>query len=242
MESALSQDYPDLELIVVDGGSSDGTPELIREYAAQLEQKSRNADADHHILMRWISEPDQGIYDAMNKGIGMATGDIIAVFNDLFTSPSAVRCMVEAFGQHPQCIGAHADLEYFDENTGKTVRQWKMGRGKMKDGWMPAHPTLYLRRQVYDQYGLYDISYRSSADYEFMLRALQGREDLLEYVPQTLIRMFHGGTSSAGIKGYVRNVREAYRALKENGIRAPWLVIFRRICITFIQFIRGRSD
>lgn len=229
MESALSQDYPDLELIIVDGGSTDGTVDLIREY----EQSEKRSD---DIRFRWVSEPDGGIYDAMNKGIRMAAGDLIAVFNDLFNSTSAVRKMAEAVEADPDCMGAHADLDYFDERTGKTVRHWIMGNGTISGGWMPAHPTLYLRRQVYDQYGLYDISYRSSADYEFMVRTLFGRENRLAYVPETLIRMFYGGTSSAGIRGYLQNIREAYRALKVNHVPRPESVILRRIVRTILQF------
>ena len=111
-----------------------------------------------------------------------------------------------------------------------------MKTGTIDGGWMPAHPTLYLKKEVYDQFGLYDVSYNSSADYEFMVRVLRGREDKLLYIPETVIRMFYGGTSSAGIKGYMQNVREAYRALKSNRVPMPGLIILRRIIKTLRQF------
>ncbi len=261
LASALSQDYPDLELVIKDGGSTDGTLDLIREAAAK------------HDNIVWKSCPDTGIYDGMNQGIKMSSGDVIAVFNDLFTCTDAVSKLVLPLAgagnpDHdgtddftadfkpdsnsgsgitpdsasdtseaenvPEYDGVHSDLAYMEGD--HVVRRWKMGEGKITDGWMPAHPTLYLRRSVYEKYGLYDTSYRTSADYEFMVRILGKGNVKLIYVPEELIHMFYGGTSNGGLKGYLRNTREAYRALKVNEIPHPAEIILKRILKTLKQF------
>lgn len=227
--SLLEQDYQLLDIIVVDGGSKDGTVDLIRDAVKEVEEKSG-------WKLRWISEPDRGIYDGMNKGIQMAEGDIIAVFNDLFTCPDAISRMVKAIDDMPECVGAHADLQYFDEVTGQTVREWKMGEGNIRSGWLPAHPTLYLKKHVYDQYGLYDLSYKSSSDYEFMVRVFKDKDNRLAYVPQVLVRMFYGGTSNGGLSGYFRNTLEAWRALVHNKVPFAGIIIAKRILRTAAQF------
>ena len=134
MEGVLRQDYGNLEYIVVDGASSDGTRELLREMEEPFGGR-----------LRWISEPDQGIYDALNKGIRMAQGDIIGCCFDYFTVPSAIRRMAEAI-EREGTDGVHADLVYKDGD--RVVRTWRQGQGKIRFGWMPGHPTLYLRREV----------------------------------------------------------------------------------------------
>lgn len=246
LASALSQDYPDLELVIKDGGSTDGTLELIRESAAK------------HDNIVWKSCPDTGIYDGMNQGIEMSSGDVIAVFNDLFTCTDAVSRLVRPLaggrssdhngtdttsdaapdtsevGSVPEYDGVHSDLAYMQGD--HVVRRWKMGEGKITDGWMPAHPTLYLRREVYEKYGLYDTSYWTSADYEFMVRILGKNQVKLAYVPEELIHMFYGGTSNGGFKGYLRNTREAYKALKANEMPHPAEIILKRILKTLKQF------
>lgn len=244
LRSALSQDYPDLEIVIKDGGSVDGTLEEIR------------AASSGHDNIVWKSCPDTGIYDGMNQGIRMCTGDIIAVFNDLFTCTDAVSKLVRPLagagnsaagcaadmvpdsaaerGDSVYYDGVHSDLAYMDGD--RVIRRWKMGEGKIGDGWLPAHPTLYLRREVYEKYGLYDTSYRTSADYEFMVRILGKGDVKLAYVPEELIHMFYGGTSNGGALGYVRNTEEAYRALRANRMPHPARIIGKRILRTLGQF------
>ena len=229
MDSLLAQDYPAMEIVVVDGGSEDGNLDLIRE----LEEKVKTRAG---WTLCWISEPDRGIYDGMNKGIRMASGDFIAVFNDLFACTDAVSRMIGAVLENPGCIGAHADLLYFDEATGRVVREWKMGEGDIHSGWLPAHPTLYLKKEVYEAYGLYDLSYRSSSDYEFMVRVLKDRSNRLAYVPEVIIRMFYGGTSNSGFFGYFRNTMEAWSALRHNKVPFAGFIIVLRILRTMAQF------
>ena len=176
LESIEQQDYPQIEVNIKDGGSTDDTLRIIKEY----ESKSR-------YRIKWTSSPDRGIYDAMNQGYALAEGDIIVFFNDLFLHPDVVSQMVKTIEDNSQCVGAHADLVYADET--KVVRYWKMGPQKsLYLGWMPGHPTLFLKREIYEKYGLYNPEYRIAADYEFMIRFLKDKENRLAYLPRKIGR------------------------------------------------------
>ena len=137
-ESIRQQTWPDIEVVVVDGASTDGTKEVI--------EKRAKSDSS----LRWISEKDSGIYNALNKGIRMAEGDVIAIFNDLYLCETAVEQYVRAI-EETHCDGAHSDLIYADEQ-GKIIRKWHMGEGDIRAGWMPGHPTLYLKKEIYEKY------------------------------------------------------------------------------------------
>ena len=214
--SICRQTYPNIEIIIVDGNSNDGTQEEIKKYAALDER------------IHWISEKDSGIYNAMNKGLRMASGDIIAFFNDEFLDDRAVEKYVYTIEENGS-DGVHSDLVYRDE-TGKIIRKWKMGKGDIRRGWMPGHPTLYLKKEVYQLYGEYKEDYRCAADYEFIVRILKESAVRLAYIPEELIAMFYGGTSSNGMKAYLISFREGMRALKENGIKAAlWISILRTV-------------
>lgn len=217
------QDYADLEYIVVDGASTDRTGQILRD--AQEWFGGR---------MKVCSEPDHGIYDAINKGIRMAKGDIIGCCFDEFSEPYALRRLVETVEQE-HADGVHADLDYCQN--GRVVRKWRQGQGKLRLGWMPGHPTFYLRREVYERYGLYRTDYRISADYEFMVRCLKDGKVKLAYVPEVLIRMSYGGTSSSGISAYLLSLREGHRALKENGVRFAWFTDLCRTLRVLRQFV-----
>jgi len=224
IESILEQDYPDIEIVVKDGGSTDGTLCLLEEYQEKLAEK-----------LIWRSEKDTGIYDAMNQGYRLATGDIIVFFNDVLTGKTAVSCMVQAIRDGGEdCDGAHADLVYADGE--RIVRRWRMGKGSFRQGWMPGHPTLFLKRRVYEKYGLYDTGYRCAADYEFMIRAFYGREDRLAYVPETIAKMFYGGTSTGGLRNYLVSLTEGHAALKKNHIKAAWQIDLWRTLRVLFQF------
>lgn len=253
IENALQQDYPDIEYIVVDGGSSDGTAELIQEYAARIRAMAASDEMTNetgsmlHRSMRWVSEPDHGIYDGMNKGIRMASGDVIAVFNDLFTRTDAISLLVAAM-ERDGADGVHADLIYAEGSVCK--RLWQMGDGGIRvaddervsypqihTGWMPAHPTLYLRRAVYERFGEYTLRLSVSADFEFMLRILAGRDAIrLAYVPEVLISMYYGGASNGGLRGYAENIRQAYIALWRNHVTFPLTAIVCRTLRTITQY------
>ncbi len=228
LQSIEEQDYPDMEVAIVDGGSADGTVGLIEEFAARMAARPG-------LSVRWLSEPDGGLYDAMNKAFRLSTGDVVAVCNDRLCRPYTVSLLVAAITQGgPHCVGAHADLVYVEGE--RVVRKWQMGEGRISDGWMPGHPTLFLRRAVYERYGLYDTSYRCAADYEFMVRFLKEQGNELAYVPEVLVAMFYGGTSNAGLKNYLVSFREGYRALKKNGVPHPLWITLRRTLRVLAQF------
>lgn len=222
-QSIQSQDYDNIEIIIKDGGSTDGTMETIVAYQRQSKY-----------TVKWNSGPDQGIFDAMNVGISMASGDIIAICNEHYLCSNAVRIMVEAIQNNPGCVGAHCDLNYMLGE--KVVRKWRMGDGCIEQGWLPGHPSLYLRHEIYEKYGKYDTSFRIGADYEFMIRFLKERTNKLVYVPQVLIGMYYGGTSTSGLLSYWESFKEGHRALAKNGIKHAWLIDIRRTLRVLGQF------
>lgn len=137
-------------------------------------------------------------------------------------------------------MGAHADLVYVEGE--RVIRKWHMGEGSIAQGWMPGHPTLFLRRAVYEKYGLYDTTYRCAADYEFMVRFLKEKDIELAYVPEVLVAMFYGGTSNAGLKNYLVSFREGYAALRKNGVAHPLLITLRRTLRVLLQFTMKVPD
>lgn len=226
LDSIEEQDYPFIEVNIKDGGSTDGTLDIIQQY----QKRSK-------YVVQWVTQSDTGIYDAMNQGYQMATGDIIVFFNDQFTQKSAISKMVSLIEQTPDCIGAHADLVYATDE--KVVRYWKMGPQKsLYCGWMPGHPTLFLKREVYEKYGLYKTDYRISADYEFMIRFLKERGNKLVYLPEVIIRMYYGGTSTSGLSSYIQSLKEGHRALKENHIKCGWMIDGIRSLRVISQFLK----
>lgn len=225
LNSIDKQDYSDLEVVIKDGGSTDGTVEVIQEYATNGKYE-----------VKWESKPDTGIYDAMNQGYQLSTGRIIVFFNDVFTESSAVRKMVELIRKTPDCVGAHADLVYKDGD--KVVRKWKMGEGSIYHGWMPGHPTLFLKREIYEKYGLYRTDFKISADYEFMIRFLKDRENRLAYLPEIIVSMFYGGTSSGGLSNYLLSLKEGHRALQMNKVKWASYIDVRRTVKVLMQFVK----
>ena len=210
IQSVLAQKNADIEYIVVDGASNDGTVQLIQQYEANISS--------------WISEPDKGIYDAMNKGIELATGELIGLLNadDYFADDNVLSTIIAAFQQN-NCDAAYADLCY--KKGKKVVRYWKSGRYKLNDfklGWMPPHPTFYLRRLCYKKYGFYRTDMRSAADYELMLRMLYKNELKTCYIPKVLVNMEVGGVSNASFKNRVQANREDQKAWEVNGLNMPW--------------------
>lgn len=218
-----AQDYENIEYIIVDGASKDDTLEVIRE------AKERFGDR-----LLWISEKDSGIYDAINKGLQMATGDYIGLCFDRFACKDAVSKMV-AVMEAEGTDGVHADLNYVDGE--KIIRKWRQGQGNIRTGWMPGHPTLYLKREVYETYGLYKTDYRIAADYEYMIRILKDGKVKLSYIPEVLIKMSHGGTSTSSLGAYLEGLQEGHRALKENGIKFAFVTDILRIFRTLLQFL-----
>lgn len=226
LKSIENQNYADIEVVIKDGMSTDETLNIIKEY-----QKN----SKHAVV--WESEKDTGIFDAMNQGYRMCSGEIVAVFNERFLVPDAVSQLIDAMKNGAEeYAGVHCDLNYMDGE--KVVRKWRMGEGKIEDGWLPGHPTLFLRREIYEKYGLYNTKYKISADYEFMMRFLKDKENSLAYIPKVLVGMYYGGTSTGSLSSYVQSFKEGHRALKENGYSHTWLIDLKRslrVCGQFVQ-------
>ncbi len=209
IESVLAQDYQNIEYIVIDGQSSDGTQEVIQQYAEHIDV--------------FVSEKDEGLYDALNKGIALSTGDIVGVLHadDLFNANESISAVVSAFEKEPiDCV--YGDLVYVDqEDTNKVVRTWKAGKycvKKFLKGWMPPHPTFYVKKECVEQLGLYDTEFSCSADYELMLRYLYRGGLTAGYVNQTLVRMRTGGISNRSLPNRWRANQEDNIALRKNKI------------------------
>lgn len=217
------QTYPNIEHIIVDGGSTDGTVDLLKE----LEEKEPGR-------ISWMSEKDNGIYDAINKGICMATGDIVGCCFDRYADEGVLMRMVEIM-EKEGTDGVHGDLCYM--NGDRIVRKWHQGQGVIRSGWMPGHPTLYLKKEVYDRFGLYRTDYRISGDYEFMVRILYRKEVTLSYLPEILIYMSHGGTSTNSLGAYVESMMEGHRALVENHVPFAWVTDLCRVVRVLSQFV-----
>ena len=217
-----NQDYANIEYVIVDGGSTDGTLEVIAAAAEYFGSR-----------LKWISEKDKGIYDAINKGIRLSTGDILGCCFDQYAGPDVISKMM-AIMEKEGTDGVHGDLYYMEGD--KVVRYWHQGQGNIRFGWMPGHPTLYLRKSVYDKYGLYKTDYRISADYEFMIRILKDDKVKLSYLPEVLIYMSHGGTSTNSLGAYLAGMKEGHRALRENGVRFAWFTDLCRTLRVLAQF------
>lgn len=218
-----AQDYPNIEYIIVDGASTDDTMEVIQEAKAFFGDR-----------LVWISEKDKGIYDAINKGLKLATGDYIGLCFDEFAGTDVISKMV-AVMEKEGTDGVHGDLNYMDGE--KIVRKWRNGQGNIRSGWMPGHPTLYLKKEVYEKYGLYKTDYRISADYEFMIRILKDHRVKLSYIPEVLIKMAHGGTSTNSLGAYLEGMKEGHRALKENGVKFAFVTDVLRVLRVLRQFV-----
>lgn len=231
LQSVLSQKYEEFEHIIVDGASKDKTMEIVKKYEDQYKGK-----------MKYISESDKGIYDAMNKGIEMATGDIIGLLNsdDKYANDGVLNTIAQTI-KEKECDGVHGNLLYMDEETmTKPQRKWITKSTNIKTGNVTAHPTLYLKREVYDKLGLYDLKYRVVSDYDFMVKLLTDKSIKLEHINEYLIHMRLGGASSAGLKGYLYNLKESYQILKDNKIKFAAIICVIRIIKTIWQMITAK--
>lgn len=208
LDSILAQNHSDVELVVIDGYSTDGTREELARYADRLGV--------------CVSEPDEGIYDALNKGITLAKGEIVGFLHsdDVLADDHVLARIAEAF-EDPDVDAVYGDLLYVRRSDpSAVVRFWQAGPFAMRQllwGWMPPHPTFYVRRRLYDQLGMFDTSYRIAADYECMLRMLTNGIRV-KYLPQVLVKMRLGGASNRSLTNILRKSREDYRALRENRI------------------------
>lgn len=220
LDSVARQTYPDIEHIVVDGGSTDGSLALIAAHGARI--------------TRLVSEPDEGIYDAMNKGLRMASGELIGFLNsdDVFASDDVIEQVARAaaVGQPDAVFG---DLVYVDPTRSQPlVRYWHAGSfslAKLKLGWMPPHPTLYTRRDMIERVGLFDARLKIAADYEFMLRLLIRPDLKVAYIPKVLVQMRLGGASNQSIAAMLRKSGEDLRALRKHRVGGLVALLFKNL-------------
>jgi glycosyltransferase len=205
--SVASQSYPDIEHIIIDGLSTDRTLEIIKQNASRIS--------------KIISEPDKGIYDALNKGIKTATGDIICFLHadDIFADNQVITDVVNLMKQN-DTDAVYADLQYVSKsNTDRLIRYWKSGyfsKKKLKRAWMPPHPTFIVKKKIYDNCGLFDINFKISADYDIILRFLGVCNISVAYLPRVTVKMRIGGKSNASIKNIILKMLEDKKALQKN--------------------------
>jgi len=227
IHSVRHQNYKNIEHIIIDGKSTDGTLDIIL----------RNLD---HISY-WMSETDRGMYDAINKGLEMATGDIVGILNsdDIFASADAVKSIVDCF-ETTDTDSVYGDLVYVDAaNTQKIIRYWKgvsYKRSRFRYGWMPAHPTFYVRRELIKQYGVYENHYYTAADYEFMARYLFLNKVSSQYIDSMLVKMRAGGLSNENLKSRIRANRRDFLAMRKNKIPFSFIVSILKPLIKLPQY------
>lgn len=232
IKSVLMQSYKDYEYIIIDGVSKDHTLDIVKKYEPLFEGR-----------MKIFSEKDKGIYDAMNKGFQKATGDVLMLINsdDLFARPDALNLVVKEFEKHPETDGVYANLYYVSQNnTDNIIRVWKTGGQKpMRKGWLPAHPTFYVKRECYEKYGYFNLNYPLAADFELMLRFVEGHKIKLTYLPKYLVKMRLGGATSKNIQNIYRQDVETIRAFKENNLPGGNIMyLFWRYLPKIKQFFR----
>jgi glycosyltransferase involved in cell wall biosynthesis len=209
IDSLTAQHYTNWQHVVVDGASTDGTLDVLKQHISA-----------QRIV---ISEPDAGIYDALNKGLNLAEGDIIGLLHsdDFFASPQVLDLVAQAF-EDPEVDAVYGDLEYVSaRNPLKRIRYWRSGAFKtqlLKLGWMPPHPALFLRRRVFASVGFYDTEFRIAADYDLMIRCFSRRNFKTVYIPSVLVRMRMGGESNRSLSQILRKSREDLRVIRKNQI------------------------
>jgi len=234
LDSVAGQTYRDLEYIIIDGVSRDETLAIITEYQERLD-------------IRLISEPDAGLYDAMNKGIGLASGDIVGILNsdDFFKSKTSLEKIMTGFQSNPQAEACYADLEFVSpDNPHKVVRFWKAGtyqEKKLNNGWIIPHPTFFVKRRVYQQFGAFRPEFKLAGDYELLLRLLKLHHLPVAYVPEILVCMRAGGESGRNIKQRQTGWQELEKAWAINGLKLPRLFILRRIFFKLHQYLYKKS-
>lgn len=234
MESLLRQTYSNYEYIVVDGNSKDGTMDLVREYEPRFEGR-----------MRWISESDKGLYDAMNKGLRMAQGDVVGLLNsdDFYTSNDVLEQIVRTLSEK-NADAVYGDVHYVNANNlQRCVRYYsskKFRRGWMRLGFMPAHPSFYCRRDLYLKHGLFDTSYKVAADFEQLLRLIYVNNIRTCYLPKDFVTMRTGGASNASWRSHLNIMKDHRRALRSHNIKSCYTILFLRYFYKIYEVIISR--
>jgi glycosyltransferase involved in cell wall biosynthesis len=234
LDSVADQLDVNYQHIIVDGGSSDGTLDILRQY-------SRSSK-----YITWISEPDKGIYDAMNKGIKIANGDIVAILNadDFYSSPHTLKEVSKQFYKNSSSDIILTDIVFFSKkhfNIRNISAEWFTPK-KLTYGWMPPHPGMFVKRNVYERVGCYDISYQIAADYEFCIRAFLKERTRYTVFKYTSVRMRQGGVSSSGLRSTITITQEIVRACKSNRIDPNYILLIFRLPIKFLLKFISRPN
>lgn len=259
LRSVAAQTYGEVEHIVVDGGSTDGTMEIVRRYAEIYRSRG--------MTLKWISEKDNGIYDAMNKGIAMASGEVVGLLNsdDFFTSPTVLEQVARGFRHYgaepqghnnddgdnrgldvPRVDAVYGDIHYVKPGRlGKCVRYYSskgFRRWKMRMGFMPAHPSFYCRTEIYRRHGLFDTSFRIAADFEQLLRLIFIQRISIRYIPVDFVTMRTGGASSSGFRSHRQIYAEHRRAYRKNNVYSNFILESLRYIAKIIEVCRANLN
>ena len=229
IESVVNQSYNDIEYIIVDGKSTDNTLSIIESYKDKISKV--------------ISEKDKGLYDALNKGIALATGDLIGIIHsdDFYTDNFVIQKIVKSIEEN-NSDAAYSDLYYVDKvDTNKIFRKWKSGiykHGMFLNGWMPPHPTFFVKRSCYEKFGSFNLSFVSAADYELMLRFIHKHKIKLAYLPEFIIKMRVGGKSNVSLKNRIRANNEDRKAWIINGLKPKFYTLYAKPLRKIIQLFK----
>lgn len=231
IKSVLLQTYHDIEYIIVDGLSKDNTMDIVKEYESRFNGR-----------LLWLSEKDKGLYDAMNKGIKMATGEVIGMLNsdDFFTSNSVIKNVVDNFSNEIDAI--YGDVHFVNpSDLNKSVRYYSsktFRRSLMKLGFMPAHPSFYCRKSCFDVYGVYKTNYKIAADFDLLLRFIYVGNISTKYLPIDMVTMRLGGASTNGLQSLLCIMNEHIRSFKENGVKSNRFLLSLRYLYKLMEFVR----
>ncbi len=227
IQSVIDQGYPCLQYIIIDGLSTDGSMAIINKYQQYIS----------HI----VSEPDSGIYDAMNKGIAMATGNVVGILNadDYFADNTVLNKVAQAFAQ-PDIDIIYGDIDYVTMS-GKITRKWRpemYRRSSFNWGWMPPHPSFYIKRELFSVSGAYQMQYGSAADYELMLRFMHKTPVKVHYLNVLMVKMQTGGVSNKSLLNRIKAWHNDLKAMKANGITYPYIAVILKPIRKLLQYIR----
>lgn len=234
LSSVASQTYRNVEHIIIDGGSTDGSVETIMNSKFKIKNS------------KVVSEPDKGIYDALNKGIKLATGDVIGLLHadDVYHDENVLAKVAQKF-EHEKTDSVYGDLVYVDkQNLNKVIRYWKAGiftENSLLKGWMPPHPAFFVKKQIYDKYGLFDTNLKIAADYDMILRLLGRHKISTAYLPEVLVKMRWGGKSNKSIKNVLQKSYEDYQALQKNNFQNAALILLQKNLSKLSQFFKHQD-
>lgn len=230
IKSVLEQTYTNYEYLIIDGKSKDNTLTIVKKYEKNFNGK-----------LKIVSEKDKGLYDAMNKGIKLSTGDIIGIINsdDLLANKNVFKKIIDKF-EKTNCDAVYSDLIFLDEKTMTIPIRNFIAHKYKKGGWHPPHPTLYLKKGIYNKIGYFNLKYKIAADLDLMLRIINSNKYKFEYIKEYLVKMRAGGVSTNGLKGYLKNLKEADQVLKNNNIKFPYIKNILRIFKTMFQGVSAK--